>query len=91
MRIRLESLVDFIAKCRGSSPSAETRDFSFACFLRCAGYKLVDLRAEGRQVGLRGPAGAARRRDCLLRRGRQRRPLAFAAAIKDMKALRHNA
>ncbi|MCA1852345.1 MAG: hypothetical protein LC647_08110 [Beggiatoa sp.] len=44
-----------------------------------------------RPYGPFGPAGAARRRDCLLRRGRQRRSLAFAAVIKDMKALRHNA
>ena len=25
----------------------ETRDFYLACFLRCAGYELLDLRAEG--------------------------------------------
>jgi hypothetical protein len=27
----------------------ETRDFYLACFLRCAGYDLMDLRAEGRR------------------------------------------
>ena len=27
----------------------ETRDFYLACFLRCAGYELIDLRAEGRR------------------------------------------
>jgi hypothetical protein len=27
----------------------ETRDFYLACFLRCAGYELLDLRAEGRR------------------------------------------
>ena len=26
----------------------ETRDFYLACFLRCTGYDLMDLRAEGR-------------------------------------------
>ena len=26
----------------------ETRDFYLACFLRCTGYDLIDLRAEGR-------------------------------------------
>jgi hypothetical protein len=26
----------------------ETRDFYLACFLRCTGYELLDLRAEGR-------------------------------------------
>jgi Domain of unknown function (DUF5659) len=25
----------------------ETRDFYLACFLRCTGYELIDLRAEG--------------------------------------------
>lgn len=27
----------------------ETRDFYVACFLRCTGYDLMDLRAEGRR------------------------------------------
>jgi Domain of unknown function (DUF5659) len=27
----------------------ETRDFYLACFLRCSGYELIDLRAEGRR------------------------------------------
>ena len=27
----------------------ETRDFYLACFLRCAGYEVLDLRAEGRR------------------------------------------
>jgi hypothetical protein len=27
----------------------ETRDFYLACFLRCTGYDLIDLRAEGRR------------------------------------------
>lgn len=27
----------------------ETRDFYLACFLRCAGYELMNLRAEGRR------------------------------------------
>jgi hypothetical protein len=27
----------------------ETRDFYLACFLRCTGYELIDLRAEGRR------------------------------------------
>ena len=28
----------------------ETRDFYLACFLRCTGYDLIDLRAEGRRI-----------------------------------------
>jgi hypothetical protein len=27
----------------------ETHDFYLACFLRCTGYALIDLRAEGRR------------------------------------------
>jgi Domain of unknown function (DUF5659) len=27
----------------------ETRDFYLACFLRCAGYELLDLRSAGRR------------------------------------------
>jgi Domain of unknown function (DUF5659) len=33
-----------IASCR---LAFETRDFYLACFLRCVGYELLDLRAEG--------------------------------------------
>ena len=43
----------------------ETRDFYLACFLRCTGYELLDLRDEGRQEGVRvsGPPNARRRSD----------------------------
>ena len=34
--------------CEGLRREAfETRDFYLACFLRCTGYELIDLRAEG--------------------------------------------
>jgi hypothetical protein len=33
----------------GQPGAFETRDFYLACFLRCAGYKLLNLRAEGRR------------------------------------------
>ena len=32
-----------------SATAFETRDFYLACFLRCTGYELLDLRAEGRR------------------------------------------
>ena len=35
-------------KAAAGQPAFETRDFYLACFLRCTGYDLVDLRAEGR-------------------------------------------
>jgi hypothetical protein len=33
----------------GEAAAFETRDFYLACFLRCTGYELLDLRAEGRR------------------------------------------
>lgn len=62
----------------------ETRDFYLACFLRCTGYELLDLRAEGRRKVQRATAvflhhtsrnstppssGAKTRRRVLTRRG----------------------
>ena len=44
-----------------ASAAYETRDFYLACFLRCLGYELLDLRPEGPAAGVRlsrqtGPA-----------------------------------
>jgi hypothetical protein len=77
-----------------SNPGAfETRDFYLACFLRCSGYELLDLRAEGhRRVFVFGDQ--PRRREDVIAfygEGGSVRPLAFATVIKDMKALLHNA
>ena len=71
----------------------ETRDFYLACFLRCTGYELLDLRAEGRREGFRFPGSPNAGKDVITfyGEGGSVRPLAFAAAIKDMKALLHNA
>jgi hypothetical protein len=71
----------------------ETRDFYLACFLRCTGYELVDLRAEGRRKVFVFQDRPSRRDDVMAFYGEAAsvRPLAFAAAIKDMKALLHNA
>ena len=78
-----------------SCPSAafETRDFYLACFLRCVGYELLDLRAEGcRRVFVFGESNA-RRGDVMAfyGDGTSVRPLAFSSTIKDMKTLLHNA
>ena len=70
----------------------ETRDFYLACFLRCSGYELLDLRTEGsRKVFVFGDR-PTRSADVLAfyRNGAAVPPLAFAATIKDMKALLHN-
>jgi hypothetical protein len=71
----------------------ETRDFYLACFLRCAGYELVTLRDEGRRKVFVFRDRATRRGDVMAFYGDATsvRPLAFAATIKDMKGLLHNA
>jgi hypothetical protein len=70
----------------------ETRDFYLACFLRCMGYDLVDLRAEGRRKVFVFRDRPMRRDDVLAFYGNTSsvRPLAFASTIKDMKGLLHN-
>lgn len=71
----------------------ETRDFYLACFLRCTGYDLIDLRPEGPRKVFVFRDRPARRDDVLAfyRDGAAVPPLAFSATIKDMKALLHNA
>ncbi len=70
----------------------ETRDFYLACFLRCSGYGLIDLRAEGQRkvfVFLDRPT----RRDDVLgfyADAISVHPLAFSSTIKEMKGLLHN-
>ena len=71
----------------------ETRDFYLACFLRCTGYDLIDLRAEGRRKVFVFQDRMTRRDDVLAFYGDSATvtPLAFSSTIKDMKALLHNA
>ena len=73
-------------------PMFETRDFYLACFLRCAGYGLRGLRAEGSRKVFVFQDRASRREDVMAFYGDAAsvRPLAFAATIKDMKGLLHN-
>ena len=70
----------------------ETRDFYLACFLRCTGYDLMNLRAEGRHKVFVFRDRPTRREDVLGFYGDSTRvrPLAFAATIKNMKGLLHN-
>ncbi len=74
-------------------PAFETRDFYLACFLRCTGYDLMDLRDEGRQRVFVFRDRPSRREDVMGFYGDaiSVRPLAFASTIKDMKGLLHNA
>ena len=71
----------------------ETRDFYLACFLRCTGYELLDLRAEGRRKIFVFRDRPSRREDVLsfYGDGATIAPLAFSTIIKDMKGLLHNA
>ena len=75
-----------------ASTAFETRDFYLACFLRCSGYKLRGLRAEGPRKVFIFQDRASRRDDVMAFYGDATsvRPLAFAAIIKDMKGLLHN-
>jgi hypothetical protein len=71
----------------------ETRDFYLAGFLRRAGYELLDLRTEGIRKVFVFQDRPSRRCDVMgyySEADRVRAP-AYAAAIKDMKALLHNA
>jgi len=80
-------------KAAAGQPVFETRDFYLACFLRCTGYDLVDLRAEGRHKVFVIRDRPSRREDVMGFFGDaiSVRPLAFASTIKDMKGLLHNA
>jgi hypothetical protein len=71
----------------------ETRDFYLACFLRCTGYELLDLRAEGRRKVFVFRDRPSRHEDVLsfYGDGAMVPPLAFSTTVKDMKALLHNA
>jgi hypothetical protein len=77
----------------GNEAAFETRDFYLACFLRCMGYDLTDLRAEGPRKVFVFRDRPTRRDDVLAFYGQGAAvpPLAFSATIKDMKALLHNA
>ena len=80
-------------KTVSGQPAFETRDFYLACFLRCTGYVLVDLRAEGRHKVFVFRDRPSRREDVMGFYGDAISvpPLAFASTIKDMKGLLHNA
>ena len=80
-------------KAAGIETAFETRDFYLACFLRCSGYELLDLRPEGRRKVFVFADRPTRRADVMAFYGDGTAvpPLAFSSTIKDMKALLHNA
>ena len=70
----------------------ETTDFYLACYLRCDGFRLAGIRREGPRSVFRFQ-DRADRRDAMLAFFNNEgsvRPLAYSAAIKDLKALIHN-
>ncbi len=71
----------------------ETRDFYLACFLRCCGYEIAALRAEGARKVFIFRDRASRHDDVMGFYGDaiSVRPLTFVATIKEMKGLLHNA
>ena len=77
----------------GGATAFETRDFYLACFLRCTGYVLTDLRAEGRRKVFVFRDRPTRRDDAIAFYGDGATvpSLAFSTTIKDMKAMLHNA
>ena len=64
----------------GCADAFETRDFYLACFLRCTGYELLDLRDEGRRKVFVFQDRPTRRDDVMAFYGEAGsvRPLAFA-------------
>ena len=70
----------------------QTADFYLACFLKCFGFTLIDVRREGaRCVFLFHDK--PERRDVLMSFYNNEgtvAPLSFVGTIKDMKALIHN-
>ena len=81
-----------ILQAERAEAAFETRDFYLACFLRCVGYELVKLRAEGRRKVFVFRDRAARPADVMAFYGDATtvRPLAFASTVKEMKGLLHN-
>jgi hypothetical protein len=70
----------------------ETSDFYLACYLRCIGYALDDVRRDGRRVVFVFGDKPARKTDLMAFFGNKAEvnPLQFVAAIKDLKTLIHN-
>lgn len=75
-----------------SAGAFETSDFYLACYLRCIGYTLDDVRRDGRRVVFVFGDKPAQKTDLMAFFGNKAEvnPLQFVAAIKDLKTLIHN-
>ena len=67
----------------------ETSDFYLACYLRCIGYDLKDMRRDGRRASFVFEDRPTRPADVIAFFGNRTEvdPLRFVSAIKDLKAL----
>jgi hypothetical protein len=70
----------------------ETTDFYLACYLRCDGLRLAGIRREGARSVFRFEDRSDREEVTLAFFNNEGnvRPLAYAAAIRDLKAVIHN-
>ena len=70
----------------------ETTDFYLACYLRCVGYDMADVRREGRRSIFVFHDRPGRRAEILAFYNSESlvRPLVFIQAVKHMKALIHH-
>jgi len=70
----------------------ETSDFYLACYMRCIGYTLDDVRRDGRRMIFVFQDKQARKADLMAFFGDNAEvsPLRFVSAIKDLKTLIHN-
>jgi hypothetical protein len=76
----------------GAKDVFETTDFYLACYLRCDGFRLVGMRRDGARSVFRFEDRTDRAAVTLAFFNNEGavRPLAYSAAIKDLKALIHN-
>ena len=70
----------------------ETTDFYLACYLRCDGFRLAGIRRDGTRSVFRFEDRTDREAVTLTFFNNEGsvRPLAYSAAIKDLKALIHS-
>ncbi len=92
VNVTLDNMASRTTIENGDSKGFETSDFYLACYLRCIGYALDDVRRSGPRVVFVFCDQPARKSDLMAFFGNKAevKPLQFVSAIKDLKALIHN-
>lgn len=92
MKHTLNTMDHHSAQRAATAGAFETSDFYLACYLRCIGYALDDVRRDGRRVVFVFGDKPGRKTDLLAFFGNKAEvnPLQFVAAIKDLKTLIYN-